>query len=155
MLGAPAYSKQLIANSGGAAAVNGAYLEQPASLYLGEDAAAIPSITTFNTWVQKVSPGFTTDYFTLLGWLCTELFVDALRNAGAHPTRGSELQALRNITSFSSGSLVPVSNPAGKVPISCYLIGQVAGGLFQRLDDPPVSGPTHGFRCDQPCYTAK
>ncbi len=155
VLGAPAYSKQLIANSGGAAAVNGAYLEQPASLYLGEDAAAIPSITTFNTWVQKVSPGFTTDYFTLLGWLCTELFVDALRNAGAHPTRGSELQALRNITSFSSGSLVPVSNPAGKVPISCYLIGQVAGGLFQRLDDPPVSGPTHGFRCDQPYYTAK
>ena len=63
------------------------------------------------------------------------------------------LQALRHITSFSSGNLIPVSNPAGKVPITCYLIGQVVGGAFQRLDDPPVSGPTHGYRCDQPYYS--
>ena len=152
VLGAPAYSEQLVRNSGGAAAVDGAYLEQSASLYLGEDAASIPAITTFNTWVQKVSPGFTTDYFTLIGWICAELFVDALRSAGADPSRGSLLQALRHTTAFSSGGIIPVSNPAGKVPISCYLIGRVAGGTFQRLDDPPVDGPTDGYRCDQPYY---
>ena len=39
-------------------------------------------ITTLNTWVQQVSPGFTSDFFTLTGWLCAELFVDALRKAG-------------------------------------------------------------------------
>ncbi len=152
--GAASYNPQLVANSGGAQVVDGAYLQQAASLYLGEDATQIPAITTFNTWVQKVSPGFTPDFFTLTGWLCGELFVDALRNAGADPSRGSLLQALRKITSFQSGNLVPVTNPSGKVPVTCYILGQVTGGNFVRLDDPPVSGPTHGYRCDGTYYTA-
>jgi branched-chain amino acid transport system substrate-binding protein len=155
VLGAPSYNPQLIANAGGAGAVNGSYLEQAASLYLGEDAAQIPTITTFNTWVQKVSPGFIPDFFTLAGWLCAALFVDALRNAGTEPSRGSLLQALRHVTAFQSGGLIPVSNPAGKVPLTCYLLGKVSGGTFQRLDDPPVSGATNGFRCDGSYYTAK
>jgi hypothetical protein len=152
VLGAPSYSSQLIGGAGGAHAVNGAYLEQAASLYLGEDAARIPAITTFNHWVQTVSPGFKTDFFTLTGWLCGQLFVDALRKAGSDPSRGSLLQALRKITSFESGNLVPVSNPAGKVPITCYLLGQISKGKFQRLGDPPVSGPDNGFRCDGSYY---
>ena len=152
VLGAPSYSSQLIGGAGGAQAVNGAYLEQAASLYLGEDAAQIPAVTTFNHWVQKVSPGFKTDFFTLTGWLCGELFVDALRKAGSDPSRGSLLQALRKITSFDSGNLVPVSNPAGKVPVTCYLLGQISNGKFQRLGDPPVSGSNHGFRCDGTYY---
>jgi ABC-type branched-subunit amino acid transport system substrate-binding protein len=152
VLGAPSYNPQLIGNAGGATAVNGAYLEQAASLYLGEDASQIPAITTFTTWVQKASPGFTPDFFTLDGWLATELFVDALRNAGTDPSRGSELQALRKITAFQSGNIIPVSNPAGKVPITCYLLGQVVNGQFQRLDDPPVTGPDNGYRCDGTYY---
>jgi branched-chain amino acid transport system substrate-binding protein len=152
VLGAPSYSSQLIGGSGGAHAVDGAYLEQAASLYLGEDSARIPAIATFNHWVQKVSPGFKTDFFTLTGWLCGELFVDALRKAGADPSRGSLLQALRKITSFDSGNLVPVSDPGGKVPVTCYLLGQISNGKFQRLGDPAVSGPDDGFRCDGTYY---
>jgi ABC-type branched-subunit amino acid transport system substrate-binding protein len=154
VLGAPAYSRQLIGNAGGPQAVNGAYLEQASSLYLGEDATQIPTITTFNTWVQRVSPGFSPDFFTLVGWLCGELFVDALRNAGKDPSRGSLLQALRKITAFDSGNLLPVTNPAGKVPTICYLLGQVTNGKFHRLDDPPVNGSTKGFRCDGTYYRA-
>ena len=154
VLGAPAYSKQLIADAGGPQAVDGAYLEQAASLYLGEDAAQIPTITAFNTWVEHVSPGFTPDFFTLTGWLCAELFVDALRQAGTDPSRGALLQALRKVTAFESGNLIPVSNPAGKVPITCYLLGQIANGTFHRLDDPPVTGSTSGFRCDGTYYRA-
>ncbi len=155
VLGAAAYNEQLVPNAGGPAAVDGSYLEQASSLYLGEDAPLIPAVTTFNTWVQKVAPGFSADFFTLTGWLCAELFVDALRNAGADPSRGSLLQALRHTTAFDSGSLVPISNPGDKVPINCYLIGQVSGGRFARLDDPPVTGSTHGFRCDQPFYSVR
>ena len=155
VLGAPAYSNVLVANSGGAANVDGAYLEQPTSLYLGGDAKAIPSVSAFNFWVQKVSPGFKTDYFTLAGWLCAQLFADALHNAGTHPSRGSVLQALRHITNFSSGNLIPASNPAGKVPTTCYLIGRVVSGTFQRLDDPAVSATTHGYRCDQPYFVPR
>ena len=154
VLGAPSYNPQLIRNAGGPDAVDGAYLEQAASLYLGEDTAQIPTITTFNYWVQRVSPGFTPDFFTLTGWLCGQLFVDALRNAGTDPSRGSLLKALRKINSFDGGGLIPVSNPAGKVPITCYLLGQVSSGKFQRLDDPAVAGSTKGFRCDGTYYRA-
>ena len=152
VLGAPSYNETLVPDSGGAAAVDGAYLEQSGSLYLGEDAAEIPAVGTFDTWVHTVAPSFTPDYFTFLGWLSGELFVQALRNAGTDPSRGSLLQALRKVTSFQSGKLAPVTNPAGKVPTGCYLLGQVEGGRFQRLDDPPVDGPTQGFRCDKPYY---
>ena len=154
VLGAPSYNPQLIANAGGPSAVEGAYLAQTESLYLGEDAAQIPAVSTFNTWVQKVSPGFTPDYFSVIGWLSADLFVTALRNAGTNPSRGSLLQALRKIDAFDSGKLIPVSNPAGKVPITCYLLGQITNGTWQRLDDPPVNGADDGFRCDGTYYRA-
>jgi hypothetical protein len=154
VLGSPAYSSVLVANSGGAAAIDGAFFEQPSAYYLGEDATAIPAVSTFNTWVAKASPGFTADLFTLEGWLNAELFAQALRNAGSDPSRGSLLAALHKITSFDSQNLQPVSDPARKVPITCYILGRIQGGVFTRMDDPPISGPTHGYRCDQPYYTS-
>ncbi|MBV8461997.1 MAG: ABC transporter substrate-binding protein, partial [Acidimicrobiales bacterium] len=152
VLGGSSYSSVLVPDAGGPAAIDGTYLEQSASLYLGGDAATIPAVRTFDAWVQAASPGFHADFFTLYGWLSAELFVQALRHAGSDPSRGSLLEALRHITSFSSDSLVPVSDPARKIPISCYIIGQIRSGQFVRVDDPPISGPTHGFRCDEPYY---
>ena len=40
VLGGSTYSEELVPNSGGAAAIDGAYMEQNTSLYLGEDASA-------------------------------------------------------------------------------------------------------------------
>ena len=102
--------------------------------------------------MQRVSPGFSPDLYTLYGWLSTELFVQALRSAGPDPSRGSVLQALRGITSFSGGYIIGTANPAKKIPTNCYIIGRVEGGQIQRLDDPPINGPTHGYRCDQPFF---
>jgi hypothetical protein len=109
-------------------------------------------VNTFLTWVQKVSPGFKPDLFTLFGWLSGELFAQALNRAGANPSRGTELQALRGITSFDGEHLSAPVDPAAKTPPSCYIIAHVIDGKFQRLDDPPTDGPTHGYRCDQPFY---
>ena len=47
-----------------------------------------------------------------------------------------------------------MSNPAKKVPITCYILGRIQGGTFVRMDDPPISSATHGYRCDQPYYIA-
>ena len=152
VLGTSTYSEELVPNSGGAAAIDGAYLEQPTSLFLGEDAGKIPAVNTFLTWVHKASPGFKADYYTLAGWLSAELFVQALREAGTHPSRGSVLQALRGITSFSGNYLIGTGNPSAKKPTNCYILAQIENGKFQRLDDPPVNGPTHGYRCDLPYY---
>jgi ABC-type branched-subunit amino acid transport system substrate-binding protein len=154
VLGGSTYSEELVPNSGGSAAIDGSYLEQNTSLYLGEDAGSLPAVNTFLTWVQKVSPGFKADLYTLFGWLSAELFSQALQSAGASPSRGSVLQALRGITSFSGGNLVGTANPAKKIPTNCYIIAHIENGQFKRLDDPPVNGPTHGYRCDQPYYFA-
>lgn len=155
VLGGSTYSEALVPDSGGASAIDGSYLAQNTSLYLGEDSSAIPSISTFNTWVQKVSPGFKPDLYTVYGWLSAELFAQALKSAGADPSRGSVLQQLRKITSFSGGYLVGTANPAKKIPTNCYIIGKFVNGKIQRLDDPPVTGSSHGYRCDQPYFYAK
>ncbi len=154
VLGASTYSNALIPASGGASATDGAYLEQAASLYLGEDASAIPAVSTFQQWVQKASPGFKPDLYTLYGWVSAELFAQALAKAGSNPSRGSELQALRSITSFSGDNLLAPSNPSAKIPAECYIIATIVNGKFTRTNDSPVNGPNHGYRCDQPYYYA-
>jgi ABC-type branched-subunit amino acid transport system substrate-binding protein len=148
ILGASTYSNQLVPQSGGASAVNGSYLDQNASLYLGGDASAIPAVGTFLHWVQVASPGFQPDLFTLYGWMSAELFADGLQNAGSNPSRGSLLQSLDKITSFTGGNIQAPANPVAKTLSNCYLIGQVVNGQFQRLDDPPISSSTNGYRCD-------
>jgi hypothetical protein len=114
ILGSANYSNDLVSASGGAAAVDGALFDSNTSLFLGQDASAIPAVATFNKWVQKASPGFKTDLFTLYGWLSAELFSQALKNAGSNPSRGSLLQALSKVTSFSGDNIIAPNDPAAK-----------------------------------------
>jgi ABC-type branched-subunit amino acid transport system substrate-binding protein len=148
VLGGAAYSNALVSSSGGPAVVDGTYISQNTSLYLGQDASSIPAVGTFNHWVNVASPGFKADLFTLYGWLSAELFAQALKNAGSNPSRGSVLQALSKITTFDGSHLIGPTNPAAKTIGNCYLEAQVVNGNIQRLDDPPVTGPTNGYRCD-------
>jgi len=148
VLGATAYTDTLVADAGGPAGVDGDYLEQNQSLYLGGDKAAVPAVATFLHWVNVASPGFQPDLFTLYGWLSAELFAQGLKNAGHNPSRGSLLRALRAITTFNGNGIVAPSDPVTKALSNCYLVGRVVNGQFQRVDDPPVSGPNHGYRCD-------
>ena len=69
---------------------------------------------TFLNWVNVASPGFKPDLFTLYGWLSAELFAQALKNAGANPSRGSLLQALSKITSFNGDNIIAANNPVGQ-----------------------------------------
>jgi branched-chain amino acid transport system substrate-binding protein len=148
ILGSANYSNDLVAAAGGPSAVDGALFDSNTSLFLGQDASQIPAVGTFNKWVQKASPGFKTDLFTLYGWLSAELFSQALKNAGADPSRGSLLKALSTVTSFSGDNLIAPNDPAAKTVGNCYLIGQVADGQYQRLDDPAINSSTNGYRCD-------
>ncbi len=148
ILGSANYSNDLVSASGGPAAVDGALFDQNTSLFLGQDAARIPAVGLFDKWVQRASPGFTTDLSTLYGWLSAELFSQALKKAGSDPSRGSLLKALTAITSFSGHNLIAPSDPAAKTVGNCYLIGRLANGQYQRLDDPPITSTSSGYRCD-------
>ena len=152
VFGASTYSERLVPDSGGAAAIDGTYMEMVNSLFLGEDAGKLPAADTFQKWLQKVSPGFKPDLYTLFGWLSGQLFAQALQAAGPKPTRGSLLQQLKKITLFNGNYLIASSNPSAKTPAHCYVIAQIKGGQIQRLDDPPINGPDHGYRCDGSFY---
>jgi ABC-type branched-subunit amino acid transport system substrate-binding protein len=152
VLGASTYSSTLIPTSGGVTATNGMYLEQDAALYLGTDAKAIPAVTTFLKWVKIATAKATPTLFTLYGWLSTQLFTQALKNAGKDPTRGSLLKALGRITTFSGTYLETPVNPAAKTVSNCYLIGRIENGKWVRQADPPVSSKTHGYRCTNQYY---
>jgi ABC-type branched-subunit amino acid transport system substrate-binding protein len=151
VLGAPSYSDTLIPTVGDTA-IDGAYLSQEVTLYLGQDAKAVPAVATFLHWVQVARPGWKPTLFTLYGWVSAELFSEALKNAGKDPSRGSLLQALSKITTFTGTDIEAPVDPAAKTQSNCYLLGRVVNGQWSRLDDPPVSGKTHGFRCTNEYY---
>jgi ABC-type branched-subunit amino acid transport system substrate-binding protein len=148
VIGTAAYSNELVFSAGGPAAADGSNLEMPNALFLGGDVFTIPAVATFLKWVQRVSPGFNPDYYTLAGWANTQLFVQALKAAGKDPTRGSVQQQLRKITHFSASGLLAPNNPSAGVEGDCYLIAKIVNGKFVRSDDPPVNGFTGGYRCD-------
>ena len=155
ILGTSTYSHALIADSGGAAAVDGSFLILNSALFLGEDSTGLPAVSTFLTWVHRVAPGFTPDLFTLYGWTSAELFAQALASAGPDPTRGSLLRSLHGITSFDADGMIVASHPSSRTGSNCFLIARVEDGKFQRFDDPPISGTSRGFLCAGEVYLPK
>ena len=79
----------------------------------------------------------------MYGWASARLFVQALQAAGPKATRASLLAALRGTHQFDDNGLLAPGDPAGKGPPHCYILAQVHGGKFARLDSPPP-----GYRCD-------
>jgi ABC-type branched-subunit amino acid transport system substrate-binding protein len=151
--GGPAYDSQFVSDSGGASAVDsaatdGVWLDSSQALYLGQDAGAIPAVGLFDHWVQAANPGFHTDLYALFGWASAQLFVQALRAAGPHPTRGTVLAALDHIDRFDASGLLAPADPAAKIPPTCYILAKMAGGSFTRVADPPHGG----YRCDAPYF---
>ena len=147
----PIYDDHFVAAAGGAANANGIYLIQGQSLYLGQDAKSTPAVKNFNTWVQKVHPGFKANLFTVYGWTSAALFAQALKAAGPNPTRGKVLAALGKITKFSADGLIAPANPAKKIPPNCVVFAQIKSGKFTRIK--PTA--TKGYDCSGTYYGPK
>ena len=47
----------------------------------------MPAVKQFDTYVKKVNSSWVPDLYTLFGWASAEMFVQALKAAGPHPTR--------------------------------------------------------------------
>ncbi|HXZ61809.1 MAG TPA: ABC transporter substrate-binding protein [Acidimicrobiales bacterium] len=143
----PLYADQFVSHAGGAANTNGILFGQGQALYLGQDAKSIPAVNEFNKWVKVVNPGWTPDLYTLYGWASAQLFAQALKAAGAHPTRGAVLKALQGTSAFSASGLLATANPAKKLPPNCYLMAQIKNGNYVRI--PPTAS---GFACSGSVY---
>jgi ABC-type branched-subunit amino acid transport system substrate-binding protein len=145
----PVYADQFIAHAGGPSVTNGIQIGQVQSLYLGQDASTIPADREFLRYVKKINASWTPDLYTMYGWASAALFVQALKAAGPHPTRGAMLSQLAKITSFDAGGLIAPVNPAQKKPANCVLNLQIKNGKFQRVEP-----KTTGFDCTSTFFYA-
>ena len=141
-----AYSNQLVSLAGSAG--EGMYIAQPYALYIGQDAQAVPAVALFDKWVKKADSSANFEIETLYGWASSQLFVQALQNAGSTPTRASLVKALGKITSFNASGLIPDENPSANVPGHCWLLAQIKNGTIARV--PPT--PATGFVCGDSSY---
>jgi ABC-type branched-subunit amino acid transport system substrate-binding protein len=141
-----AYSNQFLKLAGSAA--NDTYIEQGYALYLGQDAAVVPEVKLFDTWMKKVDSSANFEIESIYGWTSAELFTEALRNAGNPPTREGLIQALNKVTFFDGGGLVPPSDPAAEIPSGCFLLAQVQNGHINRVSPTPSAG----FYCGSAGY---
>jgi ABC-type branched-subunit amino acid transport system substrate-binding protein len=135
------YDTKFLQLAGGLA--EGTIVSANTVMYVGEDAAVVPEVAAFDTWMRRLDPNAILDVFSIFGWTSCVMFVQAAKAAGPHLTRASLLAQLAKITSFDGNGLLAPANPAGKVPPTCYLMLQVKNGKWQRRD-----GPNAGFRCD-------
>jgi ABC-type branched-subunit amino acid transport system substrate-binding protein len=141
-----AYSNQLLFLAGSAA--DKMYIYQSYALYLGQDAKSIPAVKLFVKWVKKVDSHAAFAIESVYGWTSAELFARALKQAGDPPTRARLISALNKVTTFNSGGLIPLSNPAQNIPSNCFLLAQVQNGRIRRVSPTPPTGfycPSGGY----------
>ena len=132
--------------AGGAANVEGQYVNVVQAMFLGED-SSVAEVPLFLHWLKQAYPNFAPDQFSSTSWANAALLVNALKAAGPHLTRKGVLAALAGIHSFDDNGMFPTADVGGKVPNRCYLILQIQHGHYVKVDDPPT-----GFRCDAPYY---
>lgn len=136
--GPQAYGKQFLDRARDAA--EGVTLNLAYDIF--EDRANNPALDTFLTWFQRTAPGLDPDFFAVLAWSSADLFVKALKSAGAKPTRDSVLAELRKINSFDAGGILAPIDPAGKHWAKCFLVVKVQDQKWHRVE--PAG---NGFHC--------
>jgi ABC-type branched-subunit amino acid transport system substrate-binding protein len=134
--GSNTYEKNFDPGSSG----NGTLVTGVTALYMGQDAKVIPAVATFDKWSKKVDPQTQLDLYTLYGWINAQLFVQALKGAGANPTRASLDAQLNKITSFNASGLISPQDPAQKIAGQCWLVAQYENGNWKRISPDPKSG---------------
>jgi ABC-type branched-subunit amino acid transport system substrate-binding protein len=122
------------------AAGNGTLITGVYALYMGEDAKNVPAVATFDKWAKKVDQSTQLDIYTLDAWINAQLFVQALKKAGANPTRGSLDAQLDKVTAFNASGLMSTQNPAQKIPGQCWLVAQYENGKWGRIKPDPKTG---------------
>jgi len=136
-----------VSESGGAANVNGQYLNVGSALFLGDP--SVPEVPLYLKWLAKAAPGFSPDQFSAYSWADAALFVHALSQAGPHLTQKAVDAALAATNQFTDNGMMAPAGIGAKKPSNCYLMLQIQNGSFTKVGD-----PASGFLCNAPYYSA-
>jgi ABC-type branched-subunit amino acid transport system substrate-binding protein len=146
-----AYDQSFITFMGGAESAEGVEGANLFSLYFGEDEGKrIPEVARYQEWMKRNNPKANLDVFSMYGWTSAKLFVQALRDAGPKATRAGLLQSLQKVKEYDADGMLAPSGPAAKKPATCYVLWQIRGGKYVRVDT-----PARGYRCDGKYYNHK
>jgi len=136
-----------VSESGGAANVDGQYLNVGSALFLGDP--SVPEVPLYLKWLTDAAPGFKPDQFSAYSWADAALFVHALTQAGPHLTQKAVDAALAATHQFTDNGMMAPADVGAKKPSNCYLMLQIHNGKFVKVSD-----PASGFLCNAPYYSA-
>lgn len=146
-----AYDQSFITFMGGPEAAEGVVGANLFALYFGPDEAKrIPEVALYQQWMKRNNPKANLDVFSMYGWTSAKLFVEALKAAGPRPTRATVLDQLRKVGSYDAAGMLAPGGPAAKKPATCYVLWEIRGGKYVRVDT-----PTTGYRCDGKYFVVK
>jgi len=99
-----------------------------------EDSSQIPGMALFESWMNRVAPGWTHDIFAEFAWAAGLLFTQAATAVGPHLTRSALLAQLKAIGAWNGGGVVPpVTNFGQKVPSPCFAYFKITQNGFSRV----------------------
>lgn len=108
---------------------------------IAEEAPANPAIAQMATWYERTAPGADLDFFSVAAWVGADMFVTALKAAGADPTQAKIVAELKKLTAYTGNGLVGTINPAQKKAPTCFNVIEVKGGKWVK------TFPAKGFQC--------
>jgi ABC-type branched-subunit amino acid transport system substrate-binding protein len=98
-----------------------------------EEASSNPGMQLFETWMNRVAPGYTHDIFAEFAWSAGMAFLQALRNAGPRLTRAGLIAEMRKIGNWTGGGLTPPEGIGTKTPSNCFSYFKIENGGFTRV----------------------
>ena len=126
------------------ASAEGVYLPLSTAMFLGEDRASSKGVDEYLTWLNKVHPNAKADLFGANAWAAAMLYTEARAKAGGGKAEPADVvKALIGTTSFDAGGMIAESNPGEQKPSTCWMVGQIKGGKYVRLEP-----SDKGFSCE-------
>ena len=93
-----------------------------------------PGMQLFESWMNRVAPGWVHDIFAEFAWSAGLAFTQAARAAGAHLTRTNMLSQLKAIGAWDgSGVQPPVTSFGQKVDSPCFAYMKITANGFARV----------------------
>jgi ABC-type branched-subunit amino acid transport system substrate-binding protein len=93
-----------------------------------------PGMALFESWMNRVAPGWKHDIFAALAWSAGLAFLQAAKAAGTHLTRATLLQQLQQIGTWNGDGVQPPDTSFGqKIPSKCFAYDKVQGNGFARV----------------------
>lgn len=126
------YSEQFLRDGG--SAVEGVYTWIPHSPFLSPSAAG--ELIDYQFWLRQFAPDIGWSEVGLQAWMAGRLFEESfnrvLQVEPEAPTREQLISAARSIVSFDAGGILPLTNPAERVPTPCFALMVVENGRWEQ-----------------------